>query len=219
MAIQVTHSKVSNVADGSNTDVIRPSDWNAYHVINGIPDLYNLINGKIRIPVLIQSQTPSGVNNVTFSGLNGDSDGEYLFEYDLVISTTADSYLQIEPNGLTSNQKFTRLYSSNYNGTSDQGTSVGSSYMLLAQSGWNKNCLVSGNMTFKAASGQNRRAYGTGSLICTDFSEMGMGIIGNYWGDTTTNITSFVLALTGSATMTGTINLYKMKTIDLTAPS
>lgn len=216
--MQIKHSKVSNVADGADTSVVRPSDWNANHVITGIPDLYNQINGKIKIPVLIQSQTPSGMSSVTFSNLNGDNDVEYRFEYDLVISTSADSYLKVQPNGITSSQKYTRLYASNYNGTSDQGTGVGA-FILLAQSGWNKSCIVSGDMTFKAASGQNRRAYGTGSLICTDFSEMGTAFIGNYWGDTTTNITSFVLALTGSATMTGTLNLYKMVTIDLTAPT
>lgn len=159
---------------------------------------------------LISSQTVLNATTVTFSGLNGDSDVEYRFKYDLTITTTADSYLQMEPNGLTSNQKYSRLYSSNYNGTSDQGTNVGSSYMLLTQSGWSKSSLVSGEMIFKATSGQIRRGWGQSTLICTDFSEMGTAFIGNYWGDTTTNITSFVLALTGSATMTGTIKLYKV---------
>lgn len=158
---------------------------------------------------LISSQTVSNATSITFPGLNGDIEEEYRFKYDLTITTTTDSYLKVQPNGITSSQKYTRQYASNYNGTSDQGTGVGT-FLLLTQSGWNKSSLVSGEMIFKATSGQIRRGWGQSTLVCTDFSEMGTAFIGNYWGDTTTNITSFVLALTGSATMTGTIKLYKV---------
>jgi len=36
MAINVTHSKVSTIPDGDDTSLIRPSDWNDDHVINGL---------------------------------------------------------------------------------------------------------------------------------------------------------------------------------------
>jgi hypothetical protein len=36
MAINVTHSKVSTIPDGDDTSLIRPSDWNDDHVIDGL---------------------------------------------------------------------------------------------------------------------------------------------------------------------------------------
>ena len=36
MAINVTHSKVSTIPDGDDTSLIRPSDWNDDHVLDGI---------------------------------------------------------------------------------------------------------------------------------------------------------------------------------------
>ena len=36
MAITVKHTKVSTVADGADTDLVRPSDWNADHSLTGL---------------------------------------------------------------------------------------------------------------------------------------------------------------------------------------
>lgn len=36
MAVTVTHAKVSGVADGSDSALVQPSDWNANHVISGL---------------------------------------------------------------------------------------------------------------------------------------------------------------------------------------
>ena len=36
MAITVTHSKVSAIPDGTDTSVVRPSDWNATHTLVGV---------------------------------------------------------------------------------------------------------------------------------------------------------------------------------------
>jgi len=36
MAITVKHSKTSTIPDGSDTDLIRPSDWNADHTLTGL---------------------------------------------------------------------------------------------------------------------------------------------------------------------------------------
>ena len=36
MAITVKHTKVSTIADGANTDLVRPSDWNADHTLTGL---------------------------------------------------------------------------------------------------------------------------------------------------------------------------------------
>lgn len=36
MTISVTHTKVSSIPDGADTDLIRPSDWNASHTLTGV---------------------------------------------------------------------------------------------------------------------------------------------------------------------------------------
>ena len=36
MTISVTHTKVSSIPDGADTDLIRPSDWNASHTLSGV---------------------------------------------------------------------------------------------------------------------------------------------------------------------------------------
>lgn len=36
MTISVTHTKVSTIPDGADTDLIRPSDWNAGHTLTGV---------------------------------------------------------------------------------------------------------------------------------------------------------------------------------------
>ena len=35
MAITVKHNKVSTIPDDANTDLVRPSDWNADHTLVG----------------------------------------------------------------------------------------------------------------------------------------------------------------------------------------
>jgi hypothetical protein len=39
MAITVTHSKVSTIPDDADTDLVRPSDWNADHTLTGLGTL------------------------------------------------------------------------------------------------------------------------------------------------------------------------------------
>src|SRR5262245_36719404 len=34
MAVTVTHTKVSLITDSANTNLVRPSDWNAAHTVN-----------------------------------------------------------------------------------------------------------------------------------------------------------------------------------------
>ena len=36
MAITVKHSKTSTIPDGADTDLVRPSDWNADHTLTGV---------------------------------------------------------------------------------------------------------------------------------------------------------------------------------------
>jgi len=36
MSVTVKHTKVSTIADSADTDLVRPSDWNADHALEGI---------------------------------------------------------------------------------------------------------------------------------------------------------------------------------------
>ena len=36
MTVTVTHNKVSTIPDTSDTDLVRPSDWNANHTVVGL---------------------------------------------------------------------------------------------------------------------------------------------------------------------------------------
>ena len=65
MTISVTHTKVSTIPDGADTDLIRPSDWNSEHTISGVAasgansDITSLsgITGAISTPDYIAFDT------------------------------------------------------------------------------------------------------------------------------------------------------------------
>jgi hypothetical protein len=49
MAITVKHSKVSTIPDDANTDLVRPSDWNADHTLTGTIDVPNGGTGAVTL--------------------------------------------------------------------------------------------------------------------------------------------------------------------------
>lgn len=66
--MSVTHSKVSAIADGGDTSLVQPSDWNAVHV--GYPDIlfadapnqnFDLTNGGAGGAVTIISESVTGI--------------------------------------------------------------------------------------------------------------------------------------------------------------
>jgi len=61
MAINVTHSKVSTIPDGDDTSLIRPSDWNDDHVLDGIGTMAEQDANNVNI-------TGGSVSGVTVSG-------------------------------------------------------------------------------------------------------------------------------------------------------
>jgi len=61
MAINVTHSKVSTIPDGDDTSLIRPSDWNDDHVINGLGTMAEQNANAVAI-------TGGTISGVTVSG-------------------------------------------------------------------------------------------------------------------------------------------------------
>ena len=74
MTITVKHSKVSAVADGSDTSVVRPSDWNADHSLVGTVPIANGGTGQATandaFNALAPSQTSASGKYLTTDGTN-----------------------------------------------------------------------------------------------------------------------------------------------------
>ena len=71
MALTVTHSKVSAVPDGTDTSVVRPSDWNANHSITGVADITqipDLTLEKLPDAWVKKSVRVATTANITLSG-------------------------------------------------------------------------------------------------------------------------------------------------------
>jgi hypothetical protein len=74
MAITVKHSKVSTIPDDADTDLIRPSDWNADHALTGVIDVANGGTGQSTATAgfnaLAPSQTANSGKYLTTNGTN-----------------------------------------------------------------------------------------------------------------------------------------------------
>jgi hypothetical protein len=209
----ITHKFVSQVVDGSNNDLVQPqSDWNDGHNIDAHTkaalSALNSVNGKIRLPILIEEQTVTSQNSVTFSNLNGDVDIEYVLEYDF---TTPDSGKdpQIYLNNNNTYATSTYLLSQN------SGVSGGSA--TSGQIAWANGALTfcKGKAEIYAQTGRKRTISNIVHVKCsTIYTEWHL----YDWTNTVDNITSIKVAVASSGTLTGTLRLYKMITIDLTNP-
>ncbi len=62
MAITVKHTKVSTIADGADTDLVRPSDWNADHTLTGLGTMAEQNANNVAI-------TGGSISGVTISGV------------------------------------------------------------------------------------------------------------------------------------------------------
>lgn len=63
MAISITHAKVSEVPDTSDTSLIRPSDWNAEHVVSGGTEVFMFalsdeVTPLAALPMLVSFRMP-----------------------------------------------------------------------------------------------------------------------------------------------------------------
>ena len=74
MAITVKHSKVSTIPDDTNTDLVRPSDWNADHVLTGTVPIANGGTGQSTandaLNTLLPDQTGNAGKVLTTDGTN-----------------------------------------------------------------------------------------------------------------------------------------------------
>lgn len=80
MAINVTHSKVSTIPDGDDTSLIRPSDWNDDHVIDGLGTMAEQnanavsITGGTISGVAVTGYVPTTTSITAGTGLTGGGD-------------------------------------------------------------------------------------------------------------------------------------------------
>ena len=196
MALVVTHN---STADGD--PLIDGDDWNANHTLTG--------GGTFRIPKHIETKTlDAGSTTTTFSSLNGDSDVEYLCEFNLtIINGSGGAGLIWKPNNSSSNQDAVQH---RYHNTWD-GYSGGNVSRLVYQGTTGDTIYCSGYFIFNAKTGSIRtwRGHSTGYISSPTLGHSNSGV----WTDTETNLTSIVI-LPEVGTFSGTIRLYKM--VDLT---
>jgi hypothetical protein len=63
MAITVKHLKVSAIPDEADTSLVRPSDWNADHVLTGTIPIVNGGTGQITANLAFNALAPSQTGN------------------------------------------------------------------------------------------------------------------------------------------------------------
>ncbi|MCP4103862.1 MAG: hypothetical protein GY750_20955 [Lentisphaerae bacterium] len=129
---------------------------------------------------------------IIFSGLDGDSDGEYLIVND------SDGRCYIKPNNDTGNN-YTAQYLNNGSGSiSSSNTTTGSNLIQLQnQSSWS------------VSSESGRKRLFKGGFAKTTASQQGEEAV--WWNNTADNITSIYITDTATTVRTGTVKLYRRK--------
>lgn len=189
------HEFESQVVDDETEGLIKPqAHWNAKH------KPYKLLGYEL----VEEKKDFSGVSNVTFDGLNGDEDIEYLFEYILSVANgKPDPMLFIRPNSISSgyNSQLTRNWL-------NTGNALYNTTLLLLSTHGIKGATIYqyGNVKIYAKTGLPRLSIGEGvSISSTESMTLRSGGV---LIDSVTNITSFLFGIE-SSTFSGTIRLWK----------
>lgn len=164
---------------------------------------------------LINSQSPSSVSSVTFSGLDGNADGEYLLKGVLSLpSSGTSSGLSMYLNGdTTTTDKWWIRHSAGYD-FSGSATIHASGYASSATTYFPISTITSSVNNFVvfetiicASAGYYR--YGiTDAYLYSTSAEQKISYMGS-WTDTTTNLTSLLFQRGSSLNMTGKLDLYR----------
>jgi hypothetical protein len=135
----------------------------------------------------ITAQSIAG-QDLSITGLDGDADGDYEFEGQLLLTGSASgNHVTMRPNGVATDQVSTFLYASGVGVASAVDTLL---YMDFPTNTADSVMTVKGTMTSKT--GRNRIYTCVGAGRLTDGSGHMTNIIG-YWTDTATAITSLVV--------------------------
>jgi len=168
--------------------------------------------------------------SVTFSGLDGDVDGEYLLLYRIrkVPATGSNQFYALRPNGITTNQNCTiGAHSGTGSNTVNQFN-----HLRIAGGGLFANNQTVGVLYFDAKTGTEARQYISNVAIrATTLVNTRRDVLSGVWTDTTTNITSLdiVAALANGIAIGSQFCLYKkasgrgnalslIETINVTSP-
>lgn len=181
------------------------SDYNSDHlVVEGI-QLEDLNEVKLLGYTLVEEKKDlSGVDSVTFSGLNGDIDEEYLIETDITINSPGvAAFLLLLPNGVSSDQKTNSLLI--YNGNLTRETT---SNLVLSRTDWAESGHVQSKSTFFAKTGFVRVLTGKSLFVPSSTVDLSSRHDSGRWTNSTTLITSLVIN-TSPGTLSGTIRLWK----------
>ncbi len=154
----------------------------------------------------------SAVTSITFSGLDGDTDEQYMMLYRIRTPGATTLAFTMRPNGITANQNTViRTLSSSGTAATSVFPSlriVGGGTSIVKQ--WN------GLLYFDAQTGTTARQFFAHNTIRISSTSMGFGglrsdeVVGS-WDDTTTNITSLdiVCDLTNGIGIGSQFSLYK----------
>lgn len=165
-------------------------------------------------PELLQRKAFSAVTSVTFSGLNGNYDEQYIVELRAENVATADKVLVVRPNG-DANANYKSFHHAFIESGTTPDHNVGSddarNGLYLINTIWQDNNWMWAQGALDAPSGKNRLWMATGVVIDTeDLAKFGPFHAAGVWKNTADNITSLVIDFHGANT-TGTAWLYRLK--------
>jgi len=185
----ITHKKVS-----SEVSPVNCGDWNANHEIKNLMG-YILIEERV---------LPAGTTSTTFSNLDGDTDEEYLIEFNVLISNPSFPYnLYLLPNGLSTNLRSVIGY---FYSTPGTGNKAYTDKVPLAYDNTSANPLyVRGRCTVENLPNGYKSFIGESSIDSS--AEVNRGIFSSLLSNTT-NLTSITCTGT-SGSFSGTIRLWK----------
>jgi hypothetical protein len=156
---------------------------------------------------LVASQyvTGAAANSITFSGLDGDTDKIYLLKYYLKIGgPSAVTYsITLKPNNVTTNQTvFSRTTS-----TSTTTPNATTSTFIVANAGRGSEYYT--NVHISVHRGIQRMFAAESAIYANSTNYVSESIL--YWNETSTNLTSIVLAgsSTGNFDVGSEFHLYK----------
>jgi hypothetical protein len=158
--------------------------------------------------------------SVTFSGLNGDVDGEYmmLFRIRNVAPTGPSQQYSVRPNGISTSQNTTTAF---HSGTGANGITTSSDMRIFDAGSFGSKQAV-GTFNFDAKTGtEARQLIADISIWSNALTNNARDTISCVWTDTTTNITSLdIVASQGLGIAAGSqFCLYKKTSVALGDPA
>ena len=166
----ITHTNPTSIPDDPD-DLAAGKVCTQTHWMGAYSTSHSM-SGILGWQLVQQSIIPSSapVSSLNISSLNGNADLEYKIEMDVVIlASGADSYIYLQPNGLSTNISSRVRFDSN---TGGGVTPFNYSYIRLACAFYGKNSYAWGEWNIKALSGILRRIKGKHQCINADLSHI-----------------------------------------------